>query len=664
MKKIIYIIAFLVSYLGFSQNYKFGKVSKEELQEQFNPLDSSANATYLYKYRKTHFEYQQGEGFYLITEIRERIKIYNQEGFDYATRTINTHKSGGVKEQIIGLKAYTYNLEQGKVEDTKLKNDGVFETELYKYTNQTKFTMPNLKQGSVIEYEFKIKSPFIYNVDEFVFQEDIPTKKLEAIFEAPEYYTFKTNTKGFLNIRPKVENSDDRITFNSKSRRFGGTKFNSSDLEFKKSVSTYDLSDIPALKDEPYVNSIYNYRSAVKYELSYSKLPNSFTKYYTTTWDDVVKTIYKSESLGLELKKTNYFEEDIDALISGVNDQAKRAGLIFNFVKSNVKWNGYYSKYTNEGVKKAYKNHVGNVAEINLMLTAMLRYAGLNANPVLVSTRNNGVPIFPTREGYNYIISVIELQGNVVLLDATSKFGSPNILPYRTLNWQGRVVRDDGSSTLVNLYPTTKAKSTYYMNVELNDNGDVTGKVRNALTNHDAMRFRESYVQRNKEEYLEALEARYKGIEITDFDVKNELDLSKPVMSSFEFLAEDQLEVIGGKMFVKPLFFLTEDENPFKSENREFPIDFGYPSGRKYNISIAIPEGYKIEAIPEPAVLMLPDGLGSFKYNVTAKDTSIQLVISYDNNSAIVSQQYYDALKEYFKQFIEKENERIVLTKI
>ena len=74
----------------------------------------------------------------------------------------------------------------------------------------------------------------------------------------------------------------------------------------------------------------------------------------------------------------------------------------FNFLKSKVKWNGFYGKYTDKGVRKAYKDRVGNVAEINLILTSMLRFAGLNANPVLVSSRGNGIPIFPTTNGFDY----------------------------------------------------------------------------------------------------------------------------------------------------------------------------------------------------------------------------------------------------------------------
>ena len=114
MRFIILLFSLCFSVSVCAQNFDFGKVSKEELQEKFNPLDSSASATYLYKYRKTFFEYRQEQGFKLITEIHERIKIYNQEGFDYATISVRLGKNGSDEEEFSGLKAYTYNFVDGK----------------------------------------------------------------------------------------------------------------------------------------------------------------------------------------------------------------------------------------------------------------------------------------------------------------------------------------------------------------------------------------------------------------------------------------------------------------------------------------------------------------------------------------------------------------------
>lgn len=664
------LLSLSISLNALAQDYKFGKVSKEELEETYNALDSSASATYLYKNRNTFFQYIQGGGFQMITEIHERIKIYNQEGFDYATKSISLYENSSDEEEVNGLKAYTYNLESGKVVDTKLDKKGIFKTKKNRYRNELKFTMPNIKESCVIEYKYRIQSPFIYNVDEYVFQHDIPIKKIEASFEAPEYFNFKVNTRGFLAITPKREKKNDKITFRSKTRSDGNgwstgqTTFNSDDVEFTKNITSYSLAGIPALKDEPYVNNIDNYRSSVNYELAYTQYPNSAMKHYSTSWEDVVETIYKSSSFGDELDKKGYFDDDIDALIGSISDPAKRMALIFNYVKTKVKWNDYYGYHTNDGVKKAYKDQVGNVAEINLMLTAMLQYAGLKAYPVLVSTRTNGVPLFPTREGYNYVVTCVKFKDGDVLLDATNKYSVPNVLPFRTLNWQGRVVSEHGGSELIDLYPKQKSKNTIMMMASIHENGDIDGGYRSIKTNHNALSFRERYIEANKDVFLENLENEYNGMEISDYTVKNDLDLSKPVMESYKFVKESQADIIGDKIYFSPLFFLKTSENPFKLEKREFPIDFGYPSTTSYRVIVNLPEGYKVESLPEPGAIGLPDSLGSFKFNITSKGNSVQLIVESKINQSIITPLYYDVLKTYFSQIVEKEAEQIVLTKI
>lgn len=670
MRVITLFLYLCFSVAALAQNYDFEKVSKEELEEKYNPLDSTAHATYLYKKRRTYIEYDQNYGFQLITDIHERIKIYTKDGFDYATQQVELYKSGSDQEKISSIKANTYNLVDGNIEETKLDKNGIFKTEISKYYDETKFTMPNIKEGSVIEYKYNITSPFYSNVDDFVFQHAIPVKVLKATFETPEYFNFKLNTKGYLEIKPKIETKNDKITFTSKERSGGAgfqvstTTFNSSSLDFFKTITTYNLSDIPALKDEPFVNNINNYRSAIQYELSYTKFPDGALKYYATTWEDVVKTIYESSNFGLELDRTGYFETEVNALIAGISDPLVRASLIFNFVKTKIKWNAYIGKYTDVGVRKAYKDQVGNVAEINLMLTAMLRHAGLNANPVLVSSRQNGIPLFPTLEGYNYVISCIETEQGVILLDASNKYAIPNILPTRALNWEGLIIRKNKTSSTINLYPSESSKKTVTLLFNLDDSGTLKGNIRSLLTSHNAMSFREDYMGTNKEQFLEKLENKYKGIDIEDYEVINDINLSEPITETYKFTLENQADVIGDKIYFSPMFFLKTSENPFKLEKREFPVDFGFPSDTSYRILINIPEGYKVESLPEPIALVMPDNLAEFSYNIVDNGKSIQVRISDKINTTIVSSIYYDSLKPYFSKLIEKQAEKIVLTKI
>ena len=662
-------LTLLFLFVGFveAQEFKFGEVSNEELIEQFNPVDSSAAATYLYKYRKTYFHYNKEDGFEMITDIHERIKIYSKEGFDYATKKINLYKDGNTKEGIRGLKAYTFNLVGGEVEEDKLKNDGIFDVELSSYFNRTSFTMPNIKVGTVIDYKYTIVSPFISNVNDFEFQHDIPIKQLMGIFEAPEYFNFRVNTKGYLMVVPKIEAQRDRIIFNSKTRSgylTTTTSYNSSNVEFTKNVSTYTLANVPALKEEPYVNNINNYRSTVSYELAYTKFPNSPLKHYATTWEDVVKSIYQNSSFGSELNKTGYYEKELDVVLRSTTDPMEKAMKIFDFVKSNVTWNGNYGKYVQDGVKKAYSDKIGNSAEINLMLTSMLRYIGLEANPVLVSTRDNGIPLFPTREGYNYVICGIEIQDKVYLLDATGKNSMPNVLPFRTLNWNGRMIKKDGSSTLVDLQPTESALKATYLNVNIEKDGGIQGKLRTTNKGHLALLYRDGYISDKKEAYIEELENKYGGMEISDFEVINDSDVMTPISESYSFIKDRQVDMIGDRLYFSPLFFLKTAENPFKLEKRDFPVDFGYASATKFFINIKIPTGYKVESAPEPYSIKMPDDLGIFKYNVSVNPDNVQFVVSSDINQSIISAVNYDFLKSFYKQMIEKMNEKVVLSKI
>ncbi|MEJ1222570.1 transglutaminase domain-containing protein [Sediminicola sp. 1XM1-17] len=661
------VILFLLVFTVQSQDFKFGKVSEEELKEQFNPADSAAVASYLYKYRITYFNYNQNTGFEMITDVHERIKIYTKEGFDYATKKINLYKDGNSKEQVSNLKAYTFNLTGNSIEEDKLRNDGIFDVEMSSYFDQTSFTMPNIKEGSVIEYKYTVVSPFISNVEDFKLQHDIPIKQLLGVFEAPEYFNFRVNTKGYLMVAPKVESQPDRIIFNSKSRTGytnTTTSYNSSTIEYTKNISTYEMANIPALKEEPHVNNINNYRAAVSYELAFTKFPNSPLEHYSTTWEDVVKTIYKSSSFGSELNRTGYYDKDLDELLESISDPMEKAMAIFDFVKSTVTWNGNYGKYTNDGVKKAYNENVGNVAEINLMLTSMLRYAGLEANPVLVSTRDNGIPLFPTREGYDYVICGLVFQGNTLLLDATAKNSVPNVLPFRVLNWNGRMIEKDGNSTLVDLLPNDAALKAISLNVNIAEDGGIQGKMRSTNKGHTAMFYRDGYMANKKEEYIEELENKYGGMEISEFEVVNASDLMAPISETYSFIKDKQVEVIGDRLYFSPLFFLKTTENPFKLEKREFPIDFGFASTTKFIVNVNLPEGYKIETAPEPISVMLPEGLGAFRYNVSVNANGLQLLVSTDINKSIISAANYDFLKNYYKQMIEKMNERVVLSKI
>ena len=671
MKNSILLVFILSQFSFFAQDYKFGKVSKAELEERFYPLDSTADAAYLYKYRRTYFEYMQDEGgFKVITDYHMRIKIYSKDGFEKATQYFEYYKpDSGNKERISSLKANTFYLENGKVKKKKISKDAIFDEKRSKYRSVKKITMPNVIEGCILEIKYSLISPY-RSIDDVRFQYDIPVKKLDYKIEVPEYYTFNKRFKGYYFITPNKSEINSKITlrFKNRDRRVGAlvtTGYSKETVDYKNKIEKYIANNIPALKDnEPFVSSIHNYRGGVKYELTATRFPNTAPKVFSSTWKDIVKRVYNSPNFGSELNKTSYFKDDLTKVLNGTTNDNEKIMAIFNHVKSKVKWNDYKGKYTDKGVKKAYKEGVGNVADINLMLTSMLRVANLNAKPVLVSTRANGVPLFPTLDGFNYVIAMVEFtDGSYVLLDATEKYSSPNILPVRVLNWNGRKVEKDGTSSWVKLTSSKHALEDNYLSVKISDEGLVEGVLRSIYSNLKALNYRKNKNHLKEDILREQLEEKH-TIEIDEFKLLNKNKLLKTVVERIKFSSEDLVEEINGKLYIEPLLFFVNSTNPFKLEDRKFPVDFATPWKDVHRVSIQIPEGYKIEILPKNIAIRMLEDLGVFKFQTSQIGNKINTVCILQFNSAIIAPKYYAVLKGFYAKVVEKQSEKIVLVKI
>jgi Domain of Unknown Function with PDB structure (DUF3857)/Transglutaminase-like superfamily len=664
-KKLSVLLFLIVFSTSNAQKVDLGKVSLAELQEKEHPKDPSAVAAILFKKGDVTFEYVQNVGFEMVTEVKTRIKIYKKEGYEWANQAINYYVFSNAMEKVSVSDAVTYNVVEGKIEKTKLKSDGEFVEEINKYWSRKKITMPNVKEGSVLEYKYTIRSPRYGSLSDWSFQTSIPVNYSEYNLYIPEYFTYNSNLKGFITPIRTIEKKSNSIMLSSKERVTGAqTTFSNDKIEYIETHTKFLSEHLPAIKEEAFVNNMDNYTSSISHELSMTKFPNSTLEYYSTDWESVVKTIYEYSDFGPELNKTGYFEDDINKLIAGINTSNEKIAAIFNFVKTNVKWNDYRGYSCNDGVKTAYKNKTGNVAEINLMLTAMLRFAGLNANPVLVSTRSNGIALFPSRNAFNYVVAAVETPEGLILLDATEKYSVPNVLPLRDLNWFGRLIRKDGTSSEVDLMPKMSSKENVNMNIDLKTDGSVDGIVRIQLTNHKALAFRKGVLVLNKDNYLEKLETGNNNIEINDYSRENDLDLSQPIVEKYSFKDNKSIEIINDKIYIAPMFFLGAKENPFKQEVREYPIDFGYPTQEKFSINIKIPEGYVVESMPKGISITTGGNIGNFKYIIANPAGILQIVITTDINSAILPADFYGVLKDFYQQTIDKQNEKIVLRKI
>ncbi len=630
------LIIFLITNFTFSQKLELGKVTIEELKQKNHAIDPSASAAIIFKKGITTFRTTSDGEWILDTKTEYKIKIFNKEGLEQGNQSFAFYTGGTTNEKISISDAATYNLVGYKIEKTKLKSEGEFIEKINESWSVKKLSFPAVSEGSIIEFSITKSSPYITHIDDFYFQTDIPIDNLRYNLQFPEYFKFNTIITGYEQIKHEHTGSN----------------------------HIYTASNIPSIKDEDYVINSNNYASVLKLELSSISYPGEIQRNLSLSWDDIVRNIFENQNFGGELKKRDYFEEDLKKILAVAKSNKEKIAFIYDFVKSKMTWNENYGIYTTDGVRKAYKQNIGNVAEINLILVAMLRNAGIEANPIIISTRSNGVAIFPNRTAYNYVAVVVEDQESLLFLDATEKKLLPGMLPLRALNWVGRVIRDNGSSYTENLHKVQLSKENNIVLATLEENGVMNGKLRKQITDYYAYLFRNSKANINEDMYLESIENKYQGLEIGDYKIDNVNEIYKPIVEEFSFVDKGNVEIIDNKIYMTPITFLTIKENPFKAETRKYPIDFNFPMRYSCSFSVKIPAGYKVEFLPEPISVNLIENLGNFKFNVSYVNNQIQTVVNYEINTFMISEQDYGALKQFYEIIVKKLNEKIILSKI
>jgi len=643
-----------------AQNYELGKVTIAELNEKVHPKDSSAPAAILFKKGRTYFGYNKDVGFYANHVCEVKIKIYKKEGLSWADQKVRYYigYENLNEDRLEFSEAVTYNLENGNIVKTKLNNQGEFKTKINKYWKEKTITLPNVKVGAIIEYKYVLRSENLVKFPDFDIQFNIPLNYFYYKTQIPEFYIYKPLLIGGIPLETESK-------FTNGSQSFDNAYSQTSSFSYKQIETFYTGKDVPALKEEPYINNLENYRGSIQQELERVRLPDQPVKDYSLTWEGVAKTIFKDESFGKQLNQGALFTDDLNTLLTNVEDKKERLNLIFTYVKNRMNWNEINSCYTEKGVEKAYKEQTGNVAEINFILINMLRAAGIEANPVLVSTIQNGLPVYPTRTGFNYVIAAAEIDGKRILLDATRKLTAPNILPLNVLNWKGRLITKDGNSQEIELDPAIQSKEIYSLVVKIDPDGKMNGQGRVQRTEYDAYSFREENKTKTEDSYLEKFENNLGDVEISNYKIENQKsNFDQSVIETFSFASGSRSDIIQGKIFVNPLLFFTRSKNPFNQEKRQMPVYFGYKNMEKYNFSIQIPEGYVVESIPKPVKIMSEDKQMSFILNFSVTENKIQIVSQKEINNSIFAAADYGMIKEFFQKMIVSQNEKIILKKI
>src|SRR5688572_31504277 len=176
---------------------KFGEIPMADMTMTVYDKDSSASAVILSDYGEAYVDLN-GATATMTFERHTRIKILKKDGLKWADASIPLYHAGSTEEKVAGLKAVTYNLENGKIVESKMSKESVFKEKFNRNVNLQKFTLPNVKEGAVIEYSYKLISEFFTNFPNWEFQSTIPTRHSEYWAMIHNYFTYLKYMQGYV----------------------------------------------------------------------------------------------------------------------------------------------------------------------------------------------------------------------------------------------------------------------------------------------------------------------------------------------------------------------------------------------------------------------------------------------------------------------------------
>ena len=642
---------------------KFGKISADELKTKVYAIDSSANAVILCDFGSTELE-GNSKGWFSLSSVRHTIiHILNKNGYDEANIEIPFYMDGNSKEVVANLKAVTYNLVNGKVVETKLEKSAQFTENVDKNRKLLKFTMPQVKEGSIIEFQYELKSDFISVLDPWYFQSlTAPTLWSEFNFSVPEFFTYNFLSRGYLgytysettNFSAPFSISDLTSTGSSHAESFvaKGTRYR------------WVIKNVPELKTENYTYSIRNHISRMEFQLAGQRDP-LVQRSYRSSWQEVTKNLLASESFGEKLNtNNNWMADDIKPLYAGEENKAQKAIKIFEFVRDNFKCTGQAGIYLNQTLKNVFKTKQGTVSEINLLLTAMLRYAGLEASPVLLSTTGHGytTEFSPMITSMNYVVAQVNDGNKNYFLDGTRPRLGFNHLPIECYNGHARMV-DENATAVYFVADSLKEKKATVFFIGNGEDGTWGGGVTQYLGYYESYGVRDDIAADSKEEFFKGIQKTYgatANISQPQIDSLASYDLPVTIKYHLDMTLDDE-----DILYINPTFSEGYKKNPFMAAERYYPVEMPYAQDETIISTVEVPRGYKVDEIPKQMLVKLDEeGKSFFEYRISISGSTISLRNRIKIDRAFFLPDEYASLREFFNLVVKKQGEQIVFKKI
>jgi hypothetical protein len=659
---------------------KFGQVTAADFKADSYKGTAGAPAVVLCDYGQTRIEGAH-DGFRVAFERVKRVLILTKAGYEQASVQVPLFRYEGQEDELLNLRACTYNLVGGKVEKQKMAGSAVFREQVSREENVRKFTLSGVREGSIIEYAYTVKSWRLFQLHPWQFQyPDVPVVWSEYRTEVPGFFVYKELPRGYLpyTLRNQAVVPYTTLYMASHADDKGiATNVNSGQRLSGQALSNrWVMRDVPAFRPEAYMTTPRDYLAGLAFELHQTQFEPGKPQAVTSSWEKISAELLQREDFGGLLERRDLagefsnaspLTEAARALPARYPAPAARAAAAVALVQQTLRYNGEEWLFANTPqLRQLVTKQQANAAEINLLLIHTLRDAGLEAHPVLLSTRSHGrvQQEVPGLSQFNYVVALVSLpeQPSGLLLDATDPLTPPGTLPERCLNGQGRLIAPTGR--WVALAPAQRFSRFTNARLTLTPQGALQGNVRVEYGGYAGQAERSSLQALGEKKFLAQWQQQRPDWQLTRAAVQRADEPAAPLLLDLDLnLPAPAPGAAAGALYLPLMQLLASTANPFASETRAYPVDLGMAHEYATSVLLTLPAGYRAEALPARLLLDLPGGAGRFVFEASAQGAMLQLSSRLTLAKAQYQPAEYAALRELFTRAVAKHQELLVLSR-
>ncbi|MCU7492742.1 MAG: DUF3857 and transglutaminase domain-containing protein [Bacteroidota bacterium] len=634
---------------------KWGEIPMADLQMKSFPKDTNATALILGDYGESFFD----DNLNIVYKRHLRVKILTSRGYEWATHSVTLFTEKRT-ESISDIEGVTYRLdENGDIIRNKLNESDIFKEAYNDKWTRFRFTLPALQPGCIIEMRYTVKTTNPVLMREWVFQHNEPVRWSEYRVRFPKRIAYSGILQGYENFAVKEQEEVTQV-FSGAAESFLGSPMP------KCYQWRWVLKDAPAIRKEPFITTTDDYVNKVKLQLSGYARPEGNIEKVLEDWPALVKELLDRKDYYGRIEETSEVGDLAEKITMGINDPEEKLKAIYNWLRSSIVWSGEERVFPEQNPDDLLESKKGNNADITVLLLSLLKSAGIMGEPVILSTRENGrvLDLYPVISQFNYVIARINVGSKSFLLDATDPYRPMSLLPEKVLDTKGLVLNDENIQW-IDIQSGTTSLNTSLVMLTVSEDGSVAGNFQKVITDYSLLNLRQELGGKKEVEVArENFETERLGISIDSvaFSFKEEPVLSVTISSTFS--SNSYAQKNGSIIYINPQVADRIWQNPFKSEIRRYPVDYGYKRKTSTTVIIKFPEGYELKEKLKDISIYGGNKDFSFKRLSEIQGNTLFLKSSIGISSTQIGPEFYEQLRTFYEKIVSAESEQIVLSRI